>query len=68
MDATTLRKFWSLILAASPDGLAEVSETAFVSTLSTYINDSLCLSSKEQRVLINYLQAKRQLILDILVA
>lgn len=68
MDAAKLRKFWSLILDASPDGLADASEAAFVSMLSTYINDSLCLSTTEQMALTAYLQAKRPLILDVLVA
>lgn len=67
MDAAKLRKFWSLILDASPDGLVEASEAAFVSTLSTYINDSLCLSKTEKADLTAYLQAKRHLILDVLV-
>jgi hypothetical protein len=68
MDASKLRKFWSLILDASPDGLTEVPEAVFVSQLSTYINDYIDLNSTERKALRAYLQAKRHLILDVLFA
>ncbi len=66
MDTTKLRELWALILDASLDGLTEVSETVFISQLSTYINENLYLNEHEQGVLLDYLQARRHLILDVL--
>lgn len=66
MDAAKLRKFWSLVLEASPDRLTGVSETAIFSQLSAYINSNLHLNATEKTVFTDYLQTKRQLILDVL--
>ena len=66
MDATKLRVLWSLILDASLDNLAEVSEAVFISQLSTYINDNIYLNDHERVALLGYWQARRHLILDML--
>lgn len=68
MNTRKLRAFWSLILQASPDSLSDTSEAAFISQLSTYVNDNLSLTANEQTDLVAYLRAKRHLILDVLIA